>query len=92
MVDQVRRRLGLRQRARGPEAGVGFHCTWGSYTDADRLTILDRLQAEGVHWVRISIAWSGIENLAKEIASPDVKGTYDGLVIPQAAGTEQYGR
>ena len=24
-----------------------------------------------------------IENLAKEIASPDVKGTYDGLVIPR---------
>jgi Asp-tRNA(Asn)/Glu-tRNA(Gln) amidotransferase A subunit family amidase len=25
----------------------------------------------------------GIENLAREIASPDVKGTYDGLVIPR---------
>lgn len=31
-----------------------------------------------------------IEELAKSIASPDVKGTYDGLVIPQAARTGQH--
>ncbi len=43
-------------------AGVGtqFHCTWGYYTDAERVTVLDRLAEAGVEWVRVDIGWSAI--------------------------------
>ena len=36
-----------------------------------------------VAYLKKSGSGISIENLAKEIASPDVKGTYDGLVIPR---------
>ena len=36
-----------------------------------------------VAYLKKSGSGVSIENLAKEIASPDVKGTYDGLVIPR---------
>lgn len=36
-----------------------------------------------VAYLKTSGSGISIENLAKEIASPDVKGTYDGLVIPR---------
>ena len=44
-----------------PAAGVTFHCTWGSYTDADRTAVLDKLATAKVEWVRIDMGWSSIE-------------------------------
>ena len=42
-------------------AGVHFHCTWATYTDSQRMAMLDKLEAAGVEWVRIDIGWSSLQ-------------------------------
>ena len=49
----------------GPAIGAQFHCNWAVYTNADRIAVLDKLQAAGVRWVRIDTAWNGIEGAYK---------------------------
>jgi polysaccharide biosynthesis protein PslG len=44
-----------------PEVGVQFHAGWTTYTDEDRIAVLDRLAAAGVDWVRIDVGWCSIE-------------------------------
>lgn len=44
-----------------PEVGVQFHGTWSTYTDAQRLAVLDRLAAAGVEWIRLDLGWSSYE-------------------------------
>jgi hypothetical protein len=44
-----------------PSLGVSTHLTWRDYTDAERLQVLDRLQALGVRWIRIDLYWGWLE-------------------------------
>ncbi|HVF76127.1 MAG TPA: cellulase family glycosylhydrolase [Acidimicrobiales bacterium] len=48
-----------------PAFGVQFHATWGSYTDAQRIAVLDKLAAANVRWVRIDIGWAAWEEAGK---------------------------
>jgi hypothetical protein len=44
-----------------PEIGVQFHGMWSSYTDAERIVILDTLKAAGVRTVRLDISWAMLQ-------------------------------
>lgn len=44
-----------------PAGGVQFHCVWDFYTNAERIAVLDKLKAANLQWVRIDMAWAGIE-------------------------------
>jgi aryl-phospho-beta-D-glucosidase BglC (GH1 family) len=53
----------------GPAVGVQFQCSFNNWSDSDRITVLDKMKAAGLTWVRIPVGWSSIE--------PKVKGRYD---------------
>ncbi|WP_432546897.1 cellulase family glycosylhydrolase [Kineococcus sp. SYSU DK004] len=44
-----------------PSVGVHVHGTWSTYTDAERLVVLDRLAAAGVGWIRLDLGWASYE-------------------------------
>jgi hypothetical protein len=46
----------------GLDVGVQFHAMWTDYTNAQRLTVLDKLAAAHLSWVRIDMAWAGFED------------------------------
>ncbi|MBA2475145.1 MAG: cellulase family glycosylhydrolase [Actinobacteria bacterium] len=48
-------------RAASPAFGTQFHCTWGAYTDQQRVEVIDRLKWAGVKWVRIDMGWDAFE-------------------------------
>ncbi|MEN3360937.1 MAG: polysaccharide biosynthesis protein PslG [Mycobacteriales bacterium] len=48
--------------------GVQFHGMWTMYTDAQRVQVLDKLQAAGAHSVRLDVAWTMLQ--------PDGPGSY----------------
>jgi chitodextrinase len=48
--------------APGPEVGAQFHAIWNFQTDASRIAVLDKLKAARIQWVRIDVAWGGIES------------------------------
>ncbi len=56
-----------RRTARGPAVGAQFHGLWGSYTDADRARVLDRLVDMGAGWVRLDMSWAMIQPTAGRI-------------------------
>ena len=45
--------------------GSQFHCGWSFYTNPDRTAVLDKLASAGIKWVRIDMAWAGIEDTRK---------------------------
>jgi hypothetical protein len=45
-----------------PAVGVQFHATWSSYTDAQRIEVLDKMAAAGVKWVRIDLGWASMQD------------------------------
>jgi hypothetical protein len=49
--------------------GVQFHGMWQLYSDAQRATVLDRLQAAGSHSVRLDVSWAMLQ--------PTGPGSYD---------------
>ena len=49
-----------------PYFGVQFHATWDDYTDAQRIEVLDKLQAAGVHWVRVDMGWASLQESSKD--------------------------
>ena len=44
-----------------PEVGVQVHAGWTTYSDEDRIQIVDKLAAAGVDWIRIDIPWCSLE-------------------------------
>lgn len=44
-----------------PEVGVQFHAGWSTYSDEERIEVLDKLAVAGVDWVRIDVGWCSIE-------------------------------
>jgi hypothetical protein len=53
-----------------PEVGVQFHAGWTTYTDEERLEVVDKLADAGVGWLRIDVGWCSIEPEASgEVAS-----------------------
>jgi hypothetical protein len=44
-----------------PDVGVQFHGMWSSYTDAQRIAVLNKLQANGVTTVRIDVSWAMLQ-------------------------------
>jgi hypothetical protein len=60
-----------------PAIGAQFHCTWAFYSDPSRLAVLDELAAAGVRWVRIDVAWDGIEDSVKGARNPWYIGMVD---------------
>ena len=54
----------------GPAVGAQFHCAWSFYTNPSRAAVLDELAAAGVRWVRIDVAWDGIEDSVKGARNP----------------------
>ncbi|MBW3669655.1 MAG: cellulase family glycosylhydrolase, partial [Actinobacteria bacterium] len=52
-----------------PAFGVQFHATWGDYTDAQRIALLDKLAAAKIGWVRIDIGWRAWEEHGKGVIS-----------------------
>lgn len=44
-----------------PIVGVNYHGVWNDRTPAVRKAILDQLQAAGVRWVRLDIAWADFQ-------------------------------
>ena len=57
--------------------GAQFHCNWAFYNNADRIGVLNRLQAAGVTWVRIDTGWNGIEGAYKGERNPWYIGMVD---------------
>jgi len=51
----------LARLAGEPAVGSQFHATWSNYSAQDRATILDKLAAAGVEWVRIDVGWASYE-------------------------------
>ena len=45
----------------GPEVGVQWHAVWSSYSDVQRVQVLDSVKASGMQWVRIDVGWDMIE-------------------------------
>jgi hypothetical protein len=60
-----------------PAVGAQFHCTWSFYSNPDRAAVLDELRAAGVQWVRIDVAWDGIEYPLKGSRDPWYIGMVD---------------
>lgn len=52
-----------------PTFGVQFHGTWSSYTDAQRVAVLDKLAAAGVRSVRIDLGWASFEERGSGVLS-----------------------
>ncbi|HZI38899.1 MAG TPA: family 1 glycosylhydrolase, partial [Acidimicrobiia bacterium] len=52
-----------------PTFGVQFHATWGDYTDAQRIALLDKLAAANIRWVRIDIGWRAWEENGRGVIS-----------------------
>jgi len=44
-----------------PQVGAQFHAMWTSYSNRDRIRILDELAGAGVEWVRIDMGWENFE-------------------------------
>ncbi len=44
-----------------PQVGVHVHGTWSTYTDQQRLAVLDRLAEAGVEWMRLDLGWASYE-------------------------------
>jgi polysaccharide biosynthesis protein PslG len=44
-----------------PEVGVQFHAGWTTYSDEQRMEVVDRLATAGVDWLRIDVGWCSIE-------------------------------
>jgi len=44
-----------------PDVGVQFHAMWGQYSNAQRLEVLDTMQAAGVEWLRVDMGWSSFQ-------------------------------
>ena len=38
--------------------GVQFHAMWTSYTNQERIEVLDKMAAAGIKWLRIVMGWS----------------------------------
>jgi hypothetical protein len=49
----------------GPNFGVQFHATWGDYSDAQRLEVLDKLAAANVKWVRVDMGWASFQESSR---------------------------
>jgi len=49
------------------QVGVQFHAMWSTYTDSQRITVLDKMAAAHVQWVRIDMDWSWFEHDGKGI-------------------------
>jgi arabinogalactan endo-1,4-beta-galactosidase len=62
--------------------GAQFHCGWSGsfYTDGERQAVLDKLKAAGISWVRIDVAWSGVESSGKGARSAGYLQTIDRCV------------
>jgi polysaccharide biosynthesis protein PslG len=61
----------------GPAVGSMFHCNGQHYDNAARVAVLDKLKAAGVRWVRIDVAWNGIEGAYKGARNPWYTGMVD---------------
>ena len=65
-----------------PDVGVQFHAGWTTYSDEQRIEVLDRLAAAGVDSVRIDVGWCSIEPEARgEVAQwyvDNLDGAVDG--------------
>ncbi len=44
-----------------PAVGVHVHGTWSTYTDEQRIAVLDRLAEAGVEWMRLDLGWASYE-------------------------------
>lgn len=44
-----------------PDVGVQFHAMWTSYSEAQRIQVLDRMQAYGMTTVRIDVSWAMLQ-------------------------------
>jgi hypothetical protein len=47
--------------ATGVPVGANFHGMWSTYTDAQRITVLDGLKAAGVDSVRLDVSWAMLQ-------------------------------
>jgi hypothetical protein len=45
----------------GVPVGANFHGMWSTYTDAQRITVLDGLKAAGVDSVRLDVSWAMLQ-------------------------------
>jgi hypothetical protein len=45
----------------GAPVGANFHGMWSTYTDAQRITMLDGLKAAGVDSVRLDVSWAMLQ-------------------------------
>jgi hypothetical protein len=52
---------GVAAAGRLPGFGSQFHAMWSDYTRAERLEVLDKLEAAGARWVRIDFGWSSLQ-------------------------------
>ena len=52
-----------------PAVGVQFHALWSDYTDQERVTVLDKMAAAGVTWVRIDLGWQSLQEVGPDTYS-----------------------
>lgn len=45
----------------GPSIGVQFHGMWSSYTDPERMAVLDTLADAGLNTVRLDVSWAMVQ-------------------------------
>jgi polysaccharide biosynthesis protein PslG len=48
-----------------PHFGVQFHATWGDYSDAQRIEVLDKLAAANIKWVRVDMGWASFQESSR---------------------------
>src|SRR5687767_6122967 len=41
--------------------GVQFHALWTSYTNQQRIEVLDKMSAAGIKWLRIDMGWASFQ-------------------------------
>jgi hypothetical protein len=52
--------------ASAPAFGVHVHALWGTYTNEQRIAVLDRLAAAGARWLRIDISWCSFQGASMD--------------------------
>jgi hypothetical protein len=63
-----------------PGIGVQFHGMWSSYTDAQRILVLDKLKAAGIKTVRIDVSWAMLQPTNATTYDPWGVGFVDNVI------------
>jgi polysaccharide biosynthesis protein PslG len=64
----------------GPTVGAQFHGMWASYTDVERVAVLDTLRGAGIRTVRLDVSWAMLQPCAATAYDPWGVGFVDRVI------------